>query len=256
MIKKAFVIFFMASCFLSFSQAQEKADFKRLVYQNEVTGGIMFHTRGYGLTLRRQFYKNGYNKNGWEIDLVNIRHPKEVKFPNQLIFNPSRSFVDGKINSLYSIRVGYGNEKILVDKTDQGSVSISWILYGGLSLGILKPIYLEVLTKDNTLSVERYDPEVHPYSNIYGQASFFTGLGNSKLVPGLYLKSGFNFDYTFFDEKITTLETGVIVDFFPTYNPTTPSGVFTEGVPIMYDTENYNFWFQFYVTFNFGTKWN
>lgn len=254
-MKRLLIVLLLAISTSGFAQLDTDADFKRTVYKNEMTGGVLFHTRGYGATMRRQYYKDGYNKNGWEIDIVNIRHPKEVKFPNQLIFNPSRSFVDGKINSLYSIRFGYGNERILVDKTDKGSVSIAWTIYGGLSLGILKPIYLEVL-QDRQITVERYDPEVHPYSTIYGQASFFTGIGNSTLNPGLYIKSGFNFDYNLFDEKITTLETGIIVDFFPTYNPTTPSGVFSEGVPIMYNTKNYNFWLQYYVTFNFGSKWN
>jgi hypothetical protein len=223
-----------------------------------MTGGIMLHTRGFGMNLRRMRYKDGYNKWGWELDMVSIRHPKEVKLQSQLYFNSSRSFVYGKLNGLYSIRFGYGREKILVDKTDKGSISISWLTMGGPSFGILKPVFLEVQDEDplanpDNRRIERYDPQIHDYRDIYGQAPFFTGIEKSSLRMGVYVKTGFAFDFNLSDKKITTLEVGAIADYFPAL------GIYEEKVPIMFETgnvRNYNLWLQCYITFNFGGKWN
>lgn len=251
----------IAILFLSFSgsaQLTTEADFKRQVYDNEFTGGFMLHTRGFGINLRRMRYRNGFDKWGWEIDMASIRHPKEVKLQSQLYFNSSRSFVYGKLNGLYTIRFGYGRDKVLVDKTDKGSIAISWVTMGGPSFGILKPVFLEVQDEDPLTSdlrrVERYDPAIHDYADIFGQAPFFTGIEQSKLRLGLYAKTGFAFDFNLSDKKVTTIEVGAIVDYFPSL------GMYEEEqVPIMFETgdiENYNLWFQFYITFNFGGKWN
>ncbi len=258
-MRKFLVIAAIFMSFYSSAQLTTKADFKRQVYDNEMTGGIMLHTRGFGFNLRRMRYRDGYNKWGWEIDIASIRHPKEVKLQSQLYFNSSRSFVYGKLNGLYTFRLGYGREKILVDKTDKGSISISWVTIGGPSFGMLKPIYLEVADEDplagpESRITERYKPEIHDYADIYGQAPFFTGIEKSSLRLGLYFKTGFSFDFNISDNKITTIEVGGIADYFPSF------GLYQdEKVPIMYETgtvENYNLWLQFYITFNFGGKWN
>jgi len=256
MAKRLFYIVIGLLPICAFAQLETTADWKRQVYDREFTGGIMFHTKGYGINFRSLRFADGFNKWGFDIDLVNIRHPKEVKFPSQYFFNSARSFVYGKINGLYSLRVGYGRDKILVDKTDQGSISISWVTFGGVSMGILKPVYLEILKETaqgiQVLSTERYNPEVHDYTDIYGQAAFFTGIEQSSLRAGIYLKSGFAFDYNWSDQKVTTLEIGAVVDYFPQW-----FGLYKDRlVPIMYDAENYNVWLQFYLTVNFGKKWN
>ena len=238
-----------------FSQLNTEVDFKRQVYDQEMTGGFMMNTRGYALNMRRMKFTNGYNKWGWEIDLASIRHPKEVKFRSQFYINSSRSFVYGKLNGLYTLRGGFGREKILVDKTDKGTISISWVTIGGPSFGFLKPIFLEVVNEDQQgtpyISTERYDPAVHDYVNIYGRAPFFNGIEKSTLRLGLYFKTGFAFDFHISDKKITTLEVGTVIDYFPSY------GLYKdEKVPIMYQVDNYNFWLQFYISINFGAKWN
>jgi len=250
--------FLLLSAFpaLLFGQLETSTDWKRQVYDTEFTGGIMFHTRGYGINFRYLKYKDGFKKFGFEYGFVSIKHPKEVKFPSQLYFNAAKSFVYGKLNGLYSIRVGYGRDKVLIDKTDQGSISISWATFGGASFGFLKPVYLEILTETpqgiQVLSTERYNPEVHDYAQIYGQAPFFQGIENSSLRMGVYAKTGFVFDYNWSDQKITSLELGAVIDYFPTW-----FGLYSdEKVPIMYEAQNYNLWLQFYLTVNFGRKWN
>lgn len=241
----------MLFAFPAKAQLETDADFRRQVYLDEYTVGIMLHTRGYGVNFRRMYYLDGYNKAGWELDLVNIRHPKEVKIFNQLD-NSARGYVYGKLNSFYSLRAGYSRERILFDKTDRGTVAISLVGSGGLSLGLLKPVFLEIVKPVGNglyvLSTEQYDPRVHEFGVIYGQASFLRGFDKLSAQPGLYAKLGVSFDYNLIDEKTTTLEAGVIFDYF--FKP----------VPIMAELDenikNYTLFTQFYITVNFGSKWN
>jgi hypothetical protein len=240
------------------AQLETDADFRRQVYDYEFSGGVMFHTRGFGANFRYLKYTDGYTKIGAELDFVSIRHPKEIKLPGQQTLNYSnnRSFVYGKLNAFSSLRLGLGTEKILIDKTDQGSISINWLLFGGASFGFLRPIYLEINRKspsgNDIKSVERYNPETHDFLNILGQAPLFTGMSGTKLRMGLYAKTGFAFDYNWNDESVSTIEIGAVVDYFPQWFGLYPEG----GVPIMHEADNYEVWVQFYCTFNFGKKWN
>lgn len=252
------VLAFISIVFLPWvaqAQLETTADWKRQVYEKEFTGGVMFHTRGYGLNFRSLTFRDGFNKTGLEFDLALIRHPKEVKLPSQINVNSSRGYVYGKLNSLFTLRIGYGFDKILVDKTDQGSVSISWLTFFGGSFGLLKPTYLEIRRRSpqgiEYYVIERYDPEVHDYTTIVGQAPFFKGIEKTALRMGLYVKTGFAFDYNWNDDKVSSIELGAIVDFFPSW-----AGLYPDKVPIMVDTENYSLWLQFYVAINFGKKWN
>ncbi len=231
-------------------QLTTQADFKRQVYDRAYTLGLVFHSRGYTLNGRYLKYRDGYNMHGLEIDLAKLRHPKEVITSNDLT-NNARGYVVGRTNSFYTLRAGYIQRKILFDKTDRGSVSISWLQSGGLSLGLLKPIYLQVWTNTpdggpRRLETIRYSGEVPP-SVIQGEANFFMGIDEISLQPGIYYKTGFEFDYQLLDEKITSVEAGLIYDYF-----------FRE-VPIFYEAEgdiNWSGFFQLYLAVNFGYKKN
>lgn len=241
------ILFFVVST--AHAQLETGADFRRQVYDDERTYGLTLHTRGYAASFRRMKFQDGFNKKGFEAELASLRHPQEVNVPN--IGMANRSWVFNKVNGLSTFRLGYGRERVFIDKTDRSSISVSWVLFGGASLGLVKPVYLEVLMEgSNFLVTERYDPSIHNI-NIQGQANYFVGLSETQLRPGIYLKNGFNFDYNFLDEKVTAIEVGISADYFPTW-----FGAFEQSIPIMYESRNYSLFFQFYLTFNFGTKWN
>lgn len=231
------------------AQLETSADFKRQVYKKEVTFGISGHSRGYAINTRIQKFIDGYNKHGMEIELTKLRHPKEVKTPNTQTYNASRGFVYNRINSFYSLRAGYIREKILFDKTDKGTVSISLITSGGLSLGLLKPVYVVVGGGNELTEIVRYNPSDPLQSNVQGEANFFRGVGETKLYPGVYLKMGMNFDYQLVEKKVTAIEAGIIYDYF------------VREVPIFYERDggediNWAGFFQFYVAFNLGYRKN
>jgi hypothetical protein len=231
------------------AQLETSADFRRTVYDREYTIGISGHSRGYTLNGRYLKYQDGFVKQGFEIDLVKLRHPKEVR--STIVSSGSRGFVFGRINSFYSLRGGYIREEILYDKTDQGTVSISLVTSGGLSLGLLKPVFVDVLVEDElgrtNPVAERYNPP-EQNASILGESGWFTGITKTQLRPGIYAKVGVAFDYDFLDSKVTSLEAGIIYDYF-----------FVD-VPIFYEPsgEDLNIpgFFQVYIAANFGYKKN
>lgn len=235
----------LLTCLLSvtWGQLTTEADFKRQVYDRDLTFGIMLNTQGYGVNARYGLLTSGYNKQAIELDIVNIRHPKENKTYPDALGNPS-GFVFGRLSALYVVRTGYYRENILHDKTDQGTVSVSYFYSGGVSWGFLKPIYVQVQTQEsnNFVVEERYDPTT-PDRIIRGQAGFFRGINETIIRPGLYVKTGFYFDNHERDERIRGAEIGIILD------------AFLNDMTIMHDARNNFVFFQLYLAINFGKKW-
>lgn len=229
------------------AQHGNSADYKRIVYQNDFTVGIHLHTRGYGFSFRRGFYPSNFQKIGFETDIANLRHEKEVKTFGILPGN-NRGFVLNKVNNFYVLRTGWFREKILHDRYDRQGIIVSWLLAGGLSLGFIKPVFIEIENPESSFGpdrilVRRYNP-AEPQQNILGQANFFQGIGQTSIEPGLYLKTSFLFDYFGTDETIRTLEVGMVID------------AFRKEIPIMYDYSNPAIFFQLFCNVNFGKRWN
>lgn len=248
-IKSILLFCFIIGSVVLSAQLNTDADFKRSLYDREYTVGLSGHSRGYTVNGRYLKHIDGYTKMGYELDLAKLRHPKEVR--SSVLSQNSRGFVFGRINSFYTMRSGFIREKILFDKTDQGSVSISLITSGGVSLGLLKPVYVIAIQEDERgievvreVRYNRFDPE----ESIQGEANWFTGFFETKLRPGLYAKVGASFDYDFLDDKVTSLEAGVIYDFFFADVP-----IFQESMGTDLNMPGF---FQVYVQFNFGYKKN
>ncbi len=229
------------------AQEVSSGDYRRIVYENDFSLGLHLHTRGYGISFRRGYYPTNFRKYGFETDILNLRHEKEIKTFGILPGN-NRGFVLNKINSFFSLRTGMFREKILYDRYDRNGIIISWLLGGGFSIGFVKPVYIELENTESSFGqdrvlIRRYNPS-EPQQNILGQAGFFQGIGETKIEPGLYVKTSFLFDYLGVDESIKSLEVGVVAD------------AFRKEIPIFYDFVNPSVFIQLYCNINFGKRWN
>ncbi len=264
MLRSLLFILFLLVSQLSKAQLETSADYRRQVFEKEVTFGIIGHTRGYAINSRFMKFRDGFTKSGLEIDLVKLRHPKEVKSPLLGSGSNSRGFVFNRINSFYTIRTGYIYENVLFDKTDQGTVAITLVVSGGLSLGLVKPVYVQLPSDDAGVAQvknERYNPLEHNQSNILGESNWFKGIWETKLKPGAYVKVGMNFDYQLIEKKVTALEAGVVYDYFFFPQLGVSGDQFFSKVPVFYQdpgAEDINLtgFFQMYIAFNFGYRKN
>jgi hypothetical protein len=148
------------------------------------------------------------------------------------------------------VRPTYGGKHQITDKIRRSGVEVNYVWGIGPSLGLAKPVYLEIGKPDNipyeTFVIERYDPAIHDVQNIYGRASYFKGFGEMKLYPGGFGRFGLNFEYSGQTTGIKAIEVGASLDAYPVV------------VPIMAELEgvtNKQFFFEFYLAIEFGKKY-
>ncbi len=260
----AIILITLASIIPSALQAQDisVADTVDMGFllRNEKSGNVMLHTLGFGLGYRFGKNKTYFKNRMFEFDLLAMRAPNQTKRYNQNFPNP-RSYVYGKLNSLFILRAGIGRQHLLNPKPYWGGVEVRAFYYGGVDLGLVKPSYLYINyydVVDNQLIVtktvlERYNPELHfPYigtnpntlSDIYGRGPILSGFSNIKLYPGLYAKGGFNFEFSAQNDRIKAVEIGAAIDIFP------------KPVPVMAFSKADYFFITGYLSFHIGKRYN
>lgn len=158
-------------------------------------------SNGWGVGLRY-----GKGKKTWSIALQEWKHDKEEKL------NPSLTEIEGlgkplpyrygKINSFYSLNMQYGYSTILVKGLVAPSIDVSFQLQGGLSLGFLKPYYLQVNTQ-NSLSSYHIVDMTYSTNNaeyflntrrVYSRSSFSNGIKDTRFIAGLILSPSIAID--------------------------------------------------------------
>jgi hypothetical protein len=225
-----------------FAQGELKQQ-DRIFYKNEKSFGISLNSNGMGVSGRFAKRINARKKTLWEIDGANIRHPKEIRISNSYYNN--RSFVFGKENLFFNLRGGWGKQHEMFRKVDRGGISIRRYFTFGPTIGLLKPIYYEVFVtggggiNDYYITEEKFSTSIHQ-GNIYGRASFFKGINETKIMPGIYGRFGFSFEYSKSDITIHAVETGVSLDLFP------------KEMVIMATEHNNFYYLTLFVTYRFG----
>jgi hypothetical protein len=214
-----------------------------VMYRNEATFGILAHSEGFGLNYRRSKHVTAARKRVWEVELVNMGHPKEVKSVNPN-FDNANGFYYGQLNALLIPRFGFGFQNVLFRKAERKSVEIRYSYYFGVSLGLAKPVYLEVLVDPNgSPQTARYNASLYNLSNIYGGASYFTGFDEMKIYPGGYGKVALSFEYGSLRNDVKVIEIGLTVDAYP------------QVIPQMAYAQNYNIFPSLYISLIYGKKW-
>jgi hypothetical protein len=210
-------IFLLAIAYSNFFLAQLPQEEKMMVrITKEVWIGGMLHTNGMGMNFNTAKFKTYKKKQLFNLELLNLKHEKEYKIFGSFDEN-AKKYVYGKLNSLYTLRIGMGRRKILFEKLRENGLQLALNWTAGPSFGLIKPIYLEVFKYDLSgkvagVSLERYDPEEHNIYNIYGRGPWAAGLIYTKINPGLYFKAGLEFDYSNSREIINSIELGFAVD--------------------------------------------
>jgi hypothetical protein len=223
-------------------------DEARILYRKEMVGGIMVHGDGWGLLFQHMKHRTAKDRRVLGVDIVSMRHPKEVKSFNPY-YEESRGYFYGKSYSMLVLRPIFGRKHQVADKIRRSGVEVNTIWGVGPSIALLKPVYLQIGKPDNfpyeTVVVERYDPTLHGVQNIYGRASWFTGVGEMRPYVGLHGRFGFNFEHSGQADGVKALEAGAAIDAYP------------QVLPIMAQVEgvvNKRIFLQFYIALQFGKK--
>lgn len=250
-MKKAqlYIIFFYMISMLGFAQSTTQAiangQDPNVLYRNEASFGIFAHSRGFGVNYMRAKHITGTRKKIFEVEALNMYHPKEIKITNGA--DHSKKFKYGKLNNIFLIRAGVGYQTTIFKKADRKSVEIRSAYFLGGNITFAKPYYVMVYRQGidgkNYQESVKYDPDRLTVDSIAGKGPITDGLGGLKIYPAFYAKANLSFEYAPFSNKVKAIETGVILDYYP------------NALPIMARNPKENFIVTLYVGFVFGKKW-
>lgn len=216
---------------------------QKIFFRNERTFAFILSTDGYSFSYRQGKRLNYLNKRIFDFDLGVHKHPKEYRLRNPYYQTPG-SFIFGKENCNIYIRGGIGHQHEIFRKADLGGIAIRYFGSVGPVLDFYKPIYYKILvpvsSTEFTIKEEKFDITKHDPTMIYGKASVFKGLDETRILPGLYIKGGFNFEYSKEDKVIHAIEIGAQSNFFPA------------KIPIMANESNRAIFFSLFVSYRFG----
>ena len=108
-----FFLFLMTNFLMAQDVHNEDRAFR---YQNFFTGGAQFHSNGWGINARKGINPNVKWNRFYELDIVSMKDSKEIKMYHPFYDNV-RGYVYGKINACVPVRVGYGFERMISDRT-------------------------------------------------------------------------------------------------------------------------------------------
>lgn len=243
-MKRLLIILLMLGFGFTIFAQGEINEQQKVFFRNERSFGVLLNSDGIGLSYRTAKRKDYLNKRIIEVDGGILKSPKEYR--QRLVAGQGSAYIFGKLNSVFYLRGGYGHQHELYSKEDFGGIAIRYFYSAGPVFALYKPIYYKILypipgTQDLQVVEQKFDPNAiaSPYE-IYGRASFTKGFKETKVMPGLYAKAGFNFEYSKEDRAIHAIEIGGLVNAFP------------KEIPIMAVTKNKKFFFSMFVSYRFG----
>lgn len=220
-----------------------------IAYHKHTAFGIKLTTDGYGGFLEFGRAKSVKKALLFQLDISERKHAKEDKQTNIAI--PTSPFVYGKINYFYPVKLGVQQQILLGNKTNRNGVSVTGNIGGGISLGLLRPYFLEVNDvangnrkfiryegSDSSLFVSSGDLQSLQVSG----SGLGKGWGNIKVTPGAYAKLGLRFDYGKFNEMLNAVEVGISGE------------IYTKKIPQIVYSSYKQFFFSAYVAIMFGKR--
>ncbi len=233
-----FIFFFLIVGHIAFSQG-EIDDQNKILFRNEKTYGLSLNSNGFGFGYRYAKRINIHRSMLFEGNFDNLKHEKEKKIYNPNSFEFFR-FVYGKTNAAFDLHFGVGQHHEIYKKFDRNSVSIRWFYTGGISFAFLKPIYYYIYDDVSKQKEWKLFEKNTPYWYIHGKRNFFYGLNKIKLVPGVYVKTGFGFDFGKSDKKVNMIEAGILFEAYP------------KALKILETEKNPQFLPIFFLSYRFG----
>ena len=216
-----------------------------LVYSKQSVFGFQLRTNGYGIFYEKGIMKTQRNASIYSIEFNEIKHPKEDKLPNGTGgFSFGNPYIYGKINNFYSLQLGVGQHRIMGQKGNKNGITVSLIYKGGLSLGLLRPYYVDVDNSGDTKTIkyDSADSTLFLTGFIIGGGGLGKGWGEMKFKPGVFAKSALRFDFGRFNETVSAIEIGLSAEFY------------SSKIPLIVYQKQKQFYYQGHIAILFGRR--
>lgn len=223
---------------------------EKLVYTRQNSVNVAIHSQGFGAGFKIGKIRSIYKTVNWEAEIASLHSFKEIKTINVSEYY-TRPYVYGKLNSVYVVRFGYGQERRIFGKPYWGGIETRWTYEVGASLALLKPYYYYVAVYEPNGDgnyqevIEEQTFENHDqWLSIIGRSAFTKGLTKTKLSPGVHASVGLSFEIGKQRTRLQALNVKVVAEGFPM------------GAPIMDGQRNKWFYLTFHLSYNWGSRFN
>ncbi|MBS1781023.1 MAG: hypothetical protein JST70_16985 [Bacteroidetes bacterium] len=175
-------------------------------YDKELLIGGRLNSNGWSAGIYYFTRHSAGSYNLWQLHFSEIKQEKQIKQQPGKNSHPelglATPYVFGKINNLYTLQLGFGQEQFLLPGVIEDNLSVSFRYNAGFSLAMLKPYYLQLVKTDYTQSepvshiedVKYSDSNADDFLNnadIHGASKWSMGLNETQLVPGAYVEAAF-----------------------------------------------------------------
>ncbi|MBO9201680.1 MULTISPECIES: hypothetical protein [Niastella] len=212
-----------------------------IIFNKQNVFGIKLNTDGYGLSYEVGRFKSARVANIFQLEINEKKHKKERRTSLQNGFN-FNSVIYGKLNNFYQVKLSAGQQRIIGGKGNKNGVGVMAVYTGGLSVGLQKPYYVDVVDQSDQRYRKTY-PTISDSNYLELGASGFT-VGWSEVKPkfGLTAKGALRFDYGRFNETVSAIEVGLNAEYY------------VQKVAQMAYNPEKNFFFNAYITLLLGRR--
>lgn len=217
----------------------------QLIFDKHSVFGVKLNTDGYGLSYERGKFLTPRKTRLLMFELNEKKHPKEDKDAGSFdIFGNVKQFIFGKANNFFQVKGAYGYQYLIGGKGNKNGVSVSALWAGGVTVGLLKPYYVDVQDINTQAYTRVKFEDVTDFSQYayLGASGFTVGWSEVKVDPGLHAKAALRFDYGRFNELVSAIEAGVNLEYY------------TKGVLQMVRNDEKHLFFNAYVSILFGKR--
>ena len=189
-----------------------------LIFNKQTIFGVKLATDGYGLYFEKGKFKTPTRTILYQFELNEKKSNKE----HHVSFSPDgfnvSSLVPYKTNNFYELKGSIGEQRLIGGKGNKNGVAVMALYSGGISLGLLKPYYVNV-QDDGTDSTYRrtfaqLQSDTSSTERVTGAAGPFVGWGHLKVKPGLNGKVAMRFDYGRLNQTISAIEVGLTGEYY------------------------------------------
>lgn len=221
-----------------------------LIYQKQGAFGIKLNTDGYGFFYEHGRYKTITKTNIWWMEFGEHKSPKQEKqsqpLTNGIVLFSGTPYVYGKQNNFYYFKLGFGSQVLIGGKGNKNGVAVSAIYGGGLSLGMLKPYYIQIQDPVTGKEIDiKYNNNDSLFLNdaiIFGGSSFGKGFNEMQFVPGANIRTALRFDYGRYNEVLSAIEVGLNFEYY------------SQLMPIMVKGDPHHAFLNAYISIEFGKR--
>lgn len=213
-----------------------------ITYRKHFVVGGKLTTDGYGGFVEIARAQSVSRSLLYQFEFAERKHVKEEK---QQVYNNTSPFIYGKINYFYPVKLGLQQQVLLGNKGNKNGVSVTANLGGGLSLGLLRPYYVDILRAGERVSINYKSADSLAFldqATIIGGSGFGKGWSELTVVPGIYVKPALRFDYGKYNEMVNALEVGLMAEFY------------SKNIPQVVYNKEHKFFFGAYFSVLFGRR--